>query len=125
MKTAEEVMMDQVDMLIGNLKVRVEVESVPKAIEACIVSLTLCETTRSTLWGHIDSEEKRMDRVLNKVLNESISQIRFFRDNSNAGYEGKEVYSDIDNALMYIRDHYYEMKKGEKVCKSILVLQRI
>ncbi|MDU6976124.1 MAG: hypothetical protein E6370_17800, partial [Clostridiales bacterium] len=69
-------------------------------------------------------KNKLISKLISRKINEVRGQLEYFEELLMTE-DGRKVYRDIDNALMYIRDHYYEMKRGEKVCKRLIIAQVI
>ena len=124
MRTAEEVVIGDLDRTIGRIKAMRALAIEGEEIEACGVSQSLCEALRVILFEQVEVKNKLISKLIPRKINEVRGQLEYFEELLMTE-EGRKVYRDIDNALMYIRDHYYEMKRGEKVCKRLIIAQVI
>lgn len=125
MRTAEELVLEKIAMLEGIIKAKRSLEEGKEIEAACLVSITLCEHTRSEIEEIFDSEVRSVDRAVCFVLNKLIGQIIGFKNHPYATEDEKPFYDEFVEAVQCIKEEYRKLKKGEKVCKSILVLQRI
>lgn len=120
MRTAEQVVIDDLDVTIGRIKAMKALATDEEVVEACSVSQWLCETLRVELDMQVELKNKLIFKFIPRKVNEVRGSLKYFED-LLVTEEGRNVYRDIDKTLMYIRDNYVELKEGEKKCKRTIV----
>lgn len=120
MRTAEQVVISDLDRTIGRIKAMRNV-ALKEEVEACTVSQWLCETLRVMIFEQIEVENKLISSYIPRNIDEVRGQLEYFEELLMTE-EGRSIYRDIDNTLMYIRDNYYELKEEDKPCKKLFIL---
>lgn len=122
MRTAEQVVISNLDRTIGRIKAMRNVALEEEEVEACTVLQWLCETLRVMIDDQIELENKLISKYILRNIDEVRGQLEYFEELLMTK-EGRSIYRDIDNTLMYIRDNYYELKKESKPCQRLIIVQ--
>lgn len=121
MRTAEGLVIDYVDEIIGIIKARQSISESKNLEGAYVVALNLCDCIKHKVWELIDSNSWRIDRELDSVLKQVLGQIKVFKCHPYITEEEIPFYDEFVEVIQCIRTDYSKLKKGEKQCKRTTV----
>ena len=125
MNTAEDLVVQRIDQLIGIIKAKVLLE-VPKNRKINLAHdlvLCMCEQIKAGIWKLIDAGNKRIDRGVNSLLVQVIEQVKEHRGHPYFLEDEIAFCDEFIEAVEAIKTEYMKLKKEDKTCKRLIIMQ--
>ncbi|WP_053985031.1 hypothetical protein [Niameybacter massiliensis] len=125
MRTAEDLVVQRIDQLIGIVKAKalLEVPQIRTNTLAHNLVLCMCEQIKVGIWNLVDVGNKRIDRGVNSLLVQAIEQVGEYKRHPYFLEDEISLCDEFIEAVEAIKAEYMKLKQGEKQQKKSLVIE--